>query len=440
MMMKKIIYDLKALLISLTVYMTITPLLGPTGKIPILIRDDDTNFFTKSNMLQSIYSKAWNNHFKVSISVIPYQKTINDVCVPPDFRNFPEHYSIENNKELCTFLKEKIKDKNIEIIQHGVTHDLIDCRGEFSQQIDRKYEDINTSIKDTYTRYYRSLNTHCNENNSKINFESYVNIGRHIIKKSLDINPVLFIPPFDDFSTRNLYLLSSLGLIPIYGQSNYHRFFRSSYIPDNFKKYFANKLLKKFANAGFIIPFIMSNVDYYDNKHNHGIMLYIPRRLKINPISKSNENPENEPQESSQIFVKWISNTISYSMVQRTPLCILNHYHHYFYDWSYDSITRKNLFKQWNQILQMLNKIPFSWKTTFLELYQRIRKIKKINIAITGQKVTINSGDELIEEISFKIDKALQSVKEDIVYDEQEKAIITIDQLKPDSKSVFYFK
>ena len=85
----------------------ITPLLGPNGKIPILIRDDDTNFFTKSNMLESIYTNAWNNQFKVSLSVIPYQKTINDVCVPPDFRNSQEHHSIENNEELCTFLKER---------------------------------------------------------------------------------------------------------------------------------------------------------------------------------------------------------------------------------------------------------------------------------------------------------------------------------------------
>ena len=190
---------------------------------------------------------------------------------------------------------------------------------------------------------------------------------------------------------------------------------------------------------GFIIPFIMSNVDYYDNKNNRGIMLHIPRRLKINPISNANKNAERE-EESSQTFVKWISNTISYSMIQRTPLCILNHYHHYFYDWNYDFITRKNLFEQWNQILDLLNKIPYSWKTTFLDLYQRIRKIKKINIAMTGQKITIKSGDELIEEISFKVDKRLHLVKENVVYDEQDKTIITINQLKPNSTSVFYVK
>ena len=44
-------------------------------------------FQNSPNMLKSIYSKAWNNQFKVSLSVIPYQKAINDVCVPPDIRN-----------------------------------------------------------------------------------------------------------------------------------------------------------------------------------------------------------------------------------------------------------------------------------------------------------------------------------------------------------------
>ena len=423
--------------------MKITPLLGPNGRIPILIRDDDTNFFTKSNMLESIYSKAWNNHFKVSLSVIPYQKTINDVCVPPDVRNRQEHHSIENNEELCTFLKQKIKYNNIEIIQHGVTHGLMDGRGEFSQHIDRaREEDISRTIRDTFTSYYKSLNTDDNEKKSKMEFEPYLNIGRNILKKSVGIYPVFFVPPFDDCSIHNLNLLSSLDMIPIYGQSNYHRFFRSSYVPDHVKKYFARKLLKKFSNMGFIIPLIMSNADYQNNKLSQGIMLYIPRRLKINPISNFHTNAKKE-KVSSQSFVKWTCNTIAYSTVQRTPLCILNHYHHYFYDWNYNAITRNNLFEQWNQILHLLNKIPFSWKTTFLDLYQRMRKIKKINIAITGQKITIQSGDELIKEISFKVDKVLHPAKEgekDVIYDEQDKTIFTIGLLNPNSKSIFYVK
>jgi len=46
----------------------------------------------------------------------------------------------------------------------------------------------------------------------------------------------------------------------------------------------------------------------------------------------------------------------------------------------------------------------------------------------------------LIKEISFKVDKVLQSVKENVVYDEQDKTIITMDQLKHNSTFVFYVK
>ena len=421
--------------------MTIIPLLGPNGKIPILIRDDDTNYFTKRDMLESIYSKAWEKNFKVSLSVIPYQKAINDVCIPPGARNSQEYFSIENNKELCLFLKDKVNLNQVEIIQHGVSHALIDGRGEFGRNIDGN-SDRNTIINDTYKRIY-------NYDNNKINFELYINIGRNIIKKSLGIMPILFAPPFDDFSANNLNLISSLGMIPIYGQSKYHRFFRSPYIPNQIKKYLANKIIKKFANVPFIIPFIMSNADYYNNKKsNQRIVLHVPKRPKLDPISnKDNKEQEDIKREQEkegdnpQPFVKWVSNTIDYCIIQRTPICILNHYHHYFYDWNYESITRRNLFEQWQQILNLLDRIPFSWKTTFFDINQRITKIRKVNISKTGQKITIKPNDELIENFSFKINRELNLEKqEDLVYDQQDKTIVTINELKPNSTTIIYLR
>src|SRR6478735_496842 len=155
-------------------------------------------------MLETIYSKAWNNNFKVSISVIPYQKSIKDVCIPSNARNSQEYYSVENNKEICSFLKDKINHNDIEIIQHGVSHALIDGRGEFSKNIDENRNNINSLIKDTFIHYCRSLNGNSSETNNKIDFKSYVDIGRNILKESLDITPILFAPPFDDFSANNL--------------------------------------------------------------------------------------------------------------------------------------------------------------------------------------------------------------------------------------------
>ncbi len=406
--------------------MTIIPLLGPNGKIPLLIRDDDINFFTKSSMLETIYSTAWKNQFKVSLSIIPYQKAINDVCIPPNARHSKEYYSIENNKELCLFLKDKINLNSVEILQHGVSHSLNDSRGEFGNKIDGNMNNID----DLCHRYYDNQNK-----DYKANFKSYVNIGRSILSDSLGIEPIFFTPPYDDISKENLNLLLELGMIPIYGQSNYHKFFRSPYIPNYLKKYLANKINKKFSNIGFIVPFVMSTNTNKSQKNkkdeDEGIMLLIPKRPKEGFSSQKT---------TSQIFVKWVFNTISYCISQRLPLCILNHYHHYFYDWSCDSITRKDLFEEWQQILSLINQIPFSWKTSFSELYQRVKKIQHITISKTGLKITIES-DEFIEDISFKVNYGLDFEKNPfLVWTEEDKTIVTIKQLKPNSKIILYQK
>ena len=89
--------------------MTFRRLVGPYGKMPVLIRDDDTNFFTKKNMLESIYSDAWEKGFKVCLSVVPFQAAINDVSVPPNVRTTDNHFSIAENKPLVAYLRDKIR-------------------------------------------------------------------------------------------------------------------------------------------------------------------------------------------------------------------------------------------------------------------------------------------------------------------------------------------
>ena len=55
-------------------------------------------------------------------------------------------------------------------------------------------------------------------------------------------------------------------------------------------------------------------------------------------------------------------------------------------------------------------------------------------------KITIGS-NESIEDISFKVDNGWNLEKNgNLVFDEEDKAIVTIHQLQPDSKTVFYLK
>ena len=59
--------------------MKIKPLIGPYERLSILIRDDDTNFFTRPDMLETIHSKAWDKGFKISLSIIPIYREFIDV-------------------------------------------------------------------------------------------------------------------------------------------------------------------------------------------------------------------------------------------------------------------------------------------------------------------------------------------------------------------------
>ena len=77
--------------------MRIRPFIGPSGKLPILIRDDDTNFFTRPDMLETIHSKAWDKGFKTSLSIVPFQIGAEDVCVPPGVRDTGLLYPVANN-------------------------------------------------------------------------------------------------------------------------------------------------------------------------------------------------------------------------------------------------------------------------------------------------------------------------------------------------------
>ncbi len=208
--------------------MKIEPLVGPNGNLPILIRDDDTNFFTKDSMLQSIYTEAWNKGFKVSLSVIPSQWGFDDVCVPPELRKTEVFYPITNNERLIEFLREKLRSDAIEVLQHGFSHSVIEgYRGEFG---------INTSEQ-----------------------ESNLNRAISIMKEAFRIRPNFFVPPYDDISYKNLQLVKKHGLIPIYGKDNIHKFFRSPYIPTFLKKRVAKKIYRKFGKSAYIVP-VMVNI------------------------------------------------------------------------------------------------------------------------------------------------------------------------------------
>ncbi len=367
--------------------MMVERLLGPYGNIPILIRDDDTNFFTKPSMLQSVYSRAWDKGFKTSFSVIPFQEAMNDDCVPPEARKKENSfYSISRNEGLCVFLKDYIRKGLAEILQHGLSHSVIDDRGEFG----------------------------ADGSDLKRNQRQWLRFGRNILKRALGVEPVFFVPPYDDISNSVMELLSEFGMIPIFGSSIIRGFLNSPFVSKTIRSLTAASLSRIFGKAGFIIPF----------------NIVIRKDCMI--VSMQNF----DVLESDYDYINLLSETIKSSISNREPVCILNHYHHYFYDWE-TNITRGDLFKIWQQTLDILSNLEIAWKTSFLELYERARKIEGINIVKTGSKISIQSS-EPVEHFAFRTKGGLEPNPYAVM--DHDTNIVTIEELSPLSTIILYEK
>lgn len=92
------------------------------AQMAFAIRDDDIGFFTPPEKLQLLYESAIRKGFKISLSVIPMQKATNDLSVPPAFRGKNTFHSVKENKELIEYLLPMVKERVVDILQHGYSH------------------------------------------------------------------------------------------------------------------------------------------------------------------------------------------------------------------------------------------------------------------------------------------------------------------------------
>jgi hypothetical protein len=452
--------------------MAIQPLIGPNGSIPIIIRDDDINFFTSTNMLESVHYKTWEKGFKVSLSVVPFQKGIDDVCVPPDVRNTGLYYCIANNEKLIEYLKSKIESRSTEILQHGYSHSIVNGRGEFGgSNVIRSSGGIpSTNCSDNIGSYGhnhpRKVSSGHNIPNVNYNDKTVAIIesGRNMLTQAFNVRPRFFVPPYDDISKRNLNLIShNLRMVPIYGQTVLHKFFNSSTVPNLIKNFVGVILSKKYTKSAFILPLIVDPAkNFIHNKNNKisiasssssassscpSIILSLPS-IEVARLLLKDYFGRQAASTTATALTNTIGRLTSSQVRIRLPICILNHYHHYFYDWE-KSITRKDLFKAWEKLLDSLNNLNYAWKVDFSELYERLRKVQQVNISETGSKITLeftsNDSTEYIDNFSFAVSYRLEKSDSHVItqqkYNEERINIVTINErLLPKSKIVFYKK
>jgi hypothetical protein len=367
------------------------PLIGPRGKIPILLRDDDTNYFTDKRMLESIYSEAWNQGFKVSLSVVPLQMGLDDIAVPPGSRASSICYSISDNESLIRYIRKKIDNKVVEVVQHGLSHELIEgIRGEFGGNLSRNGE---------------------------------IEKGRNIIKQAFETEPKFFVPPGEDISNQNLMAVLEQGLIPIYRETIFDRILRLGFVPNIVKNVGMKLIMNTYNN---------------DLDENFGVQFIKPVLISArkNAITWSLPTLRTSHITSFDSLFSLTNCIIKLCRQNRIPVCLINHYHLYYYDWS-STITKGNLLTAWRNIVSSFDKVEIGWKTTFLELYNRLEKIRSISMAKTGSKITIKA-NTFINDFSFQTGKPLET--NSMITSDEEMNIATLHELSPNTNFIFYEK
>ena len=146
----------------------------------ILIRDDDVNYFTKIEDLNSVYGFIFERNIPINFAVIPnvdasaktistnYPKNSYEPFIPEEFQGKENQFPIDENHKLVEFLKSL---KKAEFLLHGFTHKGSEKSFEFEL-----------------------------ENESAI--EEKLNKGSKIFELAFEKIPETFVAPQDKYSVK----------------------------------------------------------------------------------------------------------------------------------------------------------------------------------------------------------------------------------------------
>jgi len=88
--------------------------------VQLIIRDDDTNYFTKVSDLKRVYSEIPD--FPVSFAVVPTVTDVSTIGACSDTKgNLIPRY-VGENAELVEYLKKRLKEGTCDVLLHGITH------------------------------------------------------------------------------------------------------------------------------------------------------------------------------------------------------------------------------------------------------------------------------------------------------------------------------
>lgn len=282
----------------------------------VIIREDDVSYFTRLNMLETLYEPLFKRGLPVNFCVIP--RVLADIqlaadkesqffkryglryepFIPPDYRGQKKSYDISDNYNLTSF----IRNSPIEVVQHGFSHEW-DSKAEFGHTDE---ETLSQRLKN----------------------------GREVLKAAFGKLPEFFCPPWDQISREGIYAVKRAGFLGI-SLSRFGRYLPYYLWPAHFwNKYVSHKEIMHWGkfllirHPGYFVSMFRSSSEVIE---------------QFEKICKS-----------CRIMV------------------LVNHHWEYFFDWQREPNSER--LQIWHAILNILLKNPEMKFVTFTTLYNSMHR------------------------------------------------------------------
>jgi hypothetical protein len=278
----------------------------------IIIRDDDTSYFTRCEMLHAVYDRLWQQGLAVCLSVVPahttqdlpepLQRRLNiryDLNVPAKYRGRGQAYPVAENSALCDMLNPKIEDRLVEITMHGYSHHqsfVSDNIAEMEKILDRS----KTLLHQAFPK----------------------------------ADVALFVPPYEIFSLQAREMLMKAGYDI---STTFHNFYIKTVLDK--VKYIGPLLRRRFVSS---VP-----ANTVDKLPNGRVFLGIPIFLPDQPEGRCLEQ------------AKWV---LEHCRKENKTLILVNHYWYFFKDWKGKNET---LLREWFDFIDYCSQYDDVLWTTF---------------------------------------------------------------------------
>lgn len=120
------------------------------------IRDDDTSYFTQPEELEAVYRPIWDQ-VPISLAVVPFTIASHRRKVFSTSASDGQTFAFGENNKLVTYLKERLQQRQIEIMLHGFTHQYKKSKWRWLSEYDWKNEHQLCKETTTGKRYLEEL-------------------------------------------------------------------------------------------------------------------------------------------------------------------------------------------------------------------------------------------------------------------------------------------